>query len=36
MLCLVEQLARQIGLKYYKDFRLFLERDNAGRLLDDD
>ena len=33
---LIELLALQINLKYYKDFRLQLERQYAGRLLDDD
>ncbi|CAM6006609.1 unnamed protein product [Sphagnum balticum] len=36
ILCLVMNLAKKINLKYYKDFRLFLERDYACRLLDDD
>lgn len=33
---LIERLAHQISLKYFKDFRLCLEREYAGRLLDDD
>lgn len=36
VLGLIEQLAKQICLKYYKDFRLLLEREYAGRFLDDD
>jgi len=33
---LIEKLSQQISLKYFKDFRLSLEREYAGRLLDDD
>ena len=33
---LIERLADQINLKYFKDFRLYLEREYANRLLDDD
>jgi hypothetical protein len=33
---LIEGLAKQIELRYFKDFRLYLERDYASRLLDDD
>lgn len=36
VLTLIELLARKIGLKYFKDFRVVLERDFAGRMLDDD
>lgn len=36
VLSLVLLLATHIGLKYYKDFRLFLEREYANRQLDDD
>ena len=32
---LVEELSRQIGLKYFKDFRLVLEREYAFRILED-
>ena len=36
VLCLIEELSNKIGLKYFKDFRLMLEREFAGRMLDDD
>ena len=36
VLCLIEKLSNKIGLKYFKDFRLMLEREFAGRMLDDD
>ena len=33
---LINKLAREIELNYHKDFRLFLEKDHAQRMLDDD
>ncbi len=36
MAALINKLAREIELNYHKDFRLFLEKDNAQRMLDDD
>ena len=33
---LIDNLSKQIGLKYFKDFRINLEREFAGRILDDD
>lgn len=33
---LINKLTKFIKLDYYKDFRLFLERDYAQRVLDDD
>ena len=33
---LIEKLAQQLQLKYFKDFRLYLEREYFSRLLDDD
>jgi hypothetical protein len=36
VLNLIEQLAKQLGLRYFKDFRLVLEREYACRILEDD
>lgn len=36
MAALINKLAREIGLNYHKDFRLFLEKDHSQRMLDDD
>ncbi len=33
---LVNKLVKEIGLNYYKDFRLFMEKEYSQRVLDDD
>lgn len=36
MAVLINKLAREVGLGYYKDYRLFLEKEYSQRVLDDD